>query len=102
MRLRCKVIKTSMTKVELTQAHQISKVVVQFAFKEDFNSDYQAMWGQKTEVLTPKVLAVRPNLHNGMHAFVSRGDNKWKNVDQVQFCLQYCSAAVYYMHAKEK
>jgi hypothetical protein len=77
-------------------------VVVQFAFKEDFNSDYQAMWGQKTEVLTPKVLAIRPNLHNGMHASLFPEDNKRKNVDQVQFCLKYCSAAMYYMHAEEK
>ena len=37
-------------------------MVVQFAFKVDFNSAYQAMWGQKTEVSTPKVLALRPNL----------------------------------------
>jgi hypothetical protein len=28
----------------------------------DFNSAYQAMWGQEMQVLTPKVLAVRPNL----------------------------------------
>ncbi len=37
-------------------------MLVQFAFKVDFNSAYQAMWGQKTEVSTPKVLALRPNL----------------------------------------
>jgi len=48
------------------------------------------MWGQKTEVLTPKVLAVRPDLHNGMHASLFPEDNKRKDVDQVQFCLEYC------------
>ncbi len=37
-------------------------MLVQFAFKVDFNSAYQAMWGQKMEVSTPKVLALRPNL----------------------------------------
>ena len=38
-------------------------MLVQFAFKVDFNSAYQAMWGhQKTEVSTHKVLALRPNL----------------------------------------
>jgi hypothetical protein len=53
-------------------------VVVQFAFKVDFNSAYQAMWGQKTEVSTPKVLALWPNLHNGMHAPLFPEDNKTK------------------------
>ncbi len=42
------------------------------------------MWGQKMEVLTPKVLAVRPNLHNGMHTFLFPEENKQKDVDQVQ------------------
>ena len=51
-------------------------MVVQFAFKVDFNSAYQAMWGKKTEVSTPKVLALRPNLHNGMHAPLFPEDNK--------------------------
>jgi hypothetical protein len=29
-------------------------------------------------------------------------DNKQKDVDQVQICLKYDSAAVYYRHAKKK
>ena len=36
---------------------------------------------------TPKVLAARPNLHNGMHASLWPEDNKQKDVDQVQFVL---------------
>jgi hypothetical protein len=58
----------------------------------DFFSAYQAMWGQKTEVLTPRVLAVRQILHNGMHASLFPEDNKWKDVDQVQFCLNSLTA----------
>ena len=51
---------------------------------------------------TPKVLAARPNLHNGMHASLWPEDNKLKDVDQVQICLKYDSAAMYCMHAKKR
>jgi hypothetical protein len=53
-------------------------------------------------VLTPKVLAIRPNLHNGMQASLFPEDNKRKDIDQVQFRLKYCSATMYCRHAKEK
>ncbi len=69
--------------------------------KWTFNSAYQAMWGQKMKVLTPTVLAVRPNLHNGMHASLFLEDNNQKDIDQVQFCLKYCSTTMYCGHAKE-
>jgi hypothetical protein len=49
------------------------------------------MWGQKMEVFTPKVLAAMPNLLKGMHASLFPEDNKWKDLDQVQLCLKYCS-----------
>jgi hypothetical protein len=61
------------------------------------------MWGPKNgKFLTPKVLAARPNLHNGMHASLWPEDNKQKDIDQVQICLKYDSAAMYCRHAKIK
>jgi hypothetical protein len=68
----------------------------------DFNFAYQAMWGQETEVLTPKVLAVRPYLHNGMSASLFPEDNKRKDVDQEQFCLKYCSTTTFAGMQKKK
>jgi hypothetical protein len=37
-----------------------------------------------------------------MHSSLFPDDNKWKDVDQVQFSLKYCNAAMYCRHAKEK
>jgi hypothetical protein len=51
---------------------------------------------------TPKVLAARPNLHNGMHASLRPEENKQKDLDQVQICLKYDSAAMYCRHAKKR
>jgi hypothetical protein len=42
----------------------------------------------KLSGVTPKVLAVRPNLHNGMHASLIPDDNKQKDLDQVQILSQ--------------
>jgi hypothetical protein len=61
------------------------------------------MWGLKMERFsTPKVLAVGPNLHNACTLLCDRRSNKQKDVDLVQMCLKYCSAAMYCRHAKEK
>ena len=60
------------------------------------------MGSENGKFLTPKVLAARPNLHNGMHASLWPEDNKQKDVDQVQICLKYDSAAMYCRHAKKK
>ncbi len=60
-------------------------MVVQFAFKVDFKSAYQAMWGQKTEVSTPKVLALRPNLLQMAETSVAATkENLWKILVQGQ------------------
>jgi hypothetical protein len=48
-----------------------------------------------------KILAVRPNLHNVMHASLLPEENKQKDIDQVQFCLKYCGTTMYFRHAKE-
>jgi hypothetical protein len=61
------------------------------------------MWGLKMErFLTPKVLAVGPNLHNACMLLCDRRLNKQKDIDQLQMCLKYCSAAMYCRHTKEK
>ena len=55
-------------------------MLVQFAFKVDFNSAYQAMWGQITEISTPKVLAVRPNLREwwvGEKISLDNDERRW-------------------------
>jgi hypothetical protein len=51
---------------------------------------------------TPKVLAVGPNLPNACTLLCDHRSNKQNDVDQVQMCLKYCSAAMYCRHAKEK
>ncbi len=60
------------------------------------------MGSENGKFSSPKVLAARPNLHNGMHASLWLGDNKQKDTDQVQICLKYDSAAMYCRHAKKK
>jgi hypothetical protein len=61
------------------------------------------MWGLKMErFLTPKVLAVGPNLHNACTLLCDRRSNKTEGRRQVQMCLKYCGAAMYCRHAKEK
>jgi hypothetical protein len=56
---------------------------------------------QNGKFSTPKVLAARPILHNGMHAFLWPEDNKQKDLDQVQICLKYDSTVMYCSHAKK-
>ena len=96
------ILKTRRTKAEL-HIKGINKVYIQFAFKVDFLLCLSSYVGSENgKFLSPKVLAARPNLHNGMHASLWPEDNKQKDVDQVQICLKYDSAAMYCRHAKKK
>jgi hypothetical protein len=60
------------------------------------------MWVRNGKFSTPKVLAARPILHNGMHTFLWPEDNKQKDLDQVQICLKYDSTAMYCSHEKKE
>ena len=96
------ILKTRRTKAEL-HIKGINKVYIQFAFKVDFLLCLSSYVGSENgKFSSPKVLAARPNLHNGMHASLWLGDNKQKDTDQVQICLKYDSAAMYCRHAKKK
>jgi hypothetical protein len=96
------ILKTRRTKAEL-HIKGINKVYIQFAFKVEFLLCLSSYVGSKNgKFSSPKILAARPNLHNGMHASLWPEDNKQKDVDQVQFCLKYDSAAMYCRHAKKK
>jgi hypothetical protein len=80
-------LKTRRTKAEL-HIKGINKVYIQFAFKVDFLLCLSSYVGSKNgKFLTPKVLAARPNLHNGMHASLWPEDNKQTDVDQCKFVL---------------
>ena len=59
------------------------------------------MGSENGKFSTPKVLAARPNLHKGMQASLWPEDNKQKDVDLVQICLKYDSAAMHCRHAKK-
>jgi hypothetical protein len=62
------ILKTRRTKAEL-HIKGINKVYIQFAFKVDFLLCLLSYVGSENgKFLTPKVLAARPNLHNGMQA----------------------------------
>jgi hypothetical protein len=67
------ILETRRTKAEL-HIKGINKVVyIQFAFKVDFLLCLSSYVGSENcKFLTPKVLAARPNLHNGMQA--ARGE----------------------------
>jgi hypothetical protein len=96
------ILKTRRTKAEL-HIKWINKVYIQFAFKLDFLLCLSSYVGSENGTFSrPKVLVARPNLHNGMHASLWPGDNKQKDVDQVQICLKYDSAAMYCRHAKKR
>jgi hypothetical protein len=78
------ILMTRRTKAEL-HIKGINKEYIQFAFKVDFLLCLSSYVGSKNgKVSTPKVLAPRPNLHNGMHASLWPEDNKQKDVDKVQ------------------
>ena len=78
------ILKTRRTKAEL-HIKGINKVYIQFAFKVDFLLCLSSYVGSENgKFLTPKVLAARPNLHNGMHASLWPEDNKQKDVDRMQ------------------
>jgi hypothetical protein len=62
------ILETRRTKAEL-HIKGINKVYIQFAFKVDFLLCLSSYVGSENgKFLTPKVLAARPNLHNGMQA----------------------------------
>jgi hypothetical protein len=78
------ILKTRRTKAEL-HIKGINKVYNQFAFKVDFLLCLSSYVGSKNgKFSTPKVLAARPNLRNGMHASLWPEDNKQKDVDSMQ------------------
>ena len=96
------ILKIRRTKAEL-HIKGINKVYIQFVFQVDFLLCLSSYVGSENgKFLTPKVLAARQNLHNGMHASLWPEDNKQKDIDQVQICLKYDSAAMYSRHAKKK
>jgi hypothetical protein len=62
------ILRTRRAKAEL-HIKWIDKVNIQFAFKVDFLLCLSSYVGSENgKVSTPKVLAARPNLYNGMHA----------------------------------